>query len=352
MECGECGIYLIDVMTRRNFFKLAGLGLGVIGSPRRAWPGVRAPQVMTVRGPIPLRRLGRTLVHEHVLVDFIGADQIGPGRYDPEEAFSTILPQLQELKAAGCETLVECTPAFLGRDPELLLRLSAASGLNIITNTGLYGAAKNKYTPRFAYSETAEQLAARWVKEFEDGIPPDGIRPGIIKIGVNSGLLSEIDAKLVVAAAITHQRTGLTIASHTGDGTAALAEITLITEQRVHPSAFIWVHAQNEPDPRVHRHAAELGAWVEFDGIGPTSIEQHVDLVLAMKRAGYLGRVLISQDAGWYHVGEPGGGNYRGYATLFTDFLPALRKARLTENEIRTLIVDNPQRMLSLRRSI
>jgi predicted metal-dependent phosphotriesterase family hydrolase len=336
------------MMTRRNFLKLAALGLRISNSPHPSWPGQRAQQVMTVRGPIPLRSLGRTLVHEHVLVDFIGADRIGPGRYDPQEVFRTALPYLQQLKAVGCDALVDCTPAFLGRDPELLRRLSLACGLNIITNTGLYGAAQDKYVPHFAYSETAEQLSARWVKEFEEGIPPSGIKPGIIKIGVNSGPLSEIDAKLVVAAAITHRRTGLTIASHTGDGTAALAQIALLKEQRVHASAFIWVHAQNEPDASVHRRAAEFGARVEFDGIGPKSIERHVDLVLAMKRSGHLDHVLISQDAGWYHVGESGGGNYRGYTTLFTEFLPALRKAELTENDIRTLIVRNPQRTLSL----
>ncbi|GAC1628942.1 MAG: aryldialkylphosphatase [Candidatus Acidiferrum sp.] len=338
------------VMTRGHFLKLAALGVGTLGLPSATWAGLSGEQIMTVRGPIPLRKAGRTLMHEHIMVDFIGADEIGPGRYDPEEVFKAALPRLQEVKAAGCDLLVDCTPAFLGRDPELLRRLSVACGLNIATNTGLYGAANDKYVPRFAYSETAEQLAARWVKEFEEGIAPSGIRPGIIKIGVDSGPLSDIDAKLVVAAAMAHRRTGLTIAAHTGDGTAAWEEITLLRKQQVDPSAFIWVHAQNEQDGSVHRRAAELGTWVEFDGIGPDSIQRHVDLVVAMKRAGHLKRVLISQDAGWYHVGEPGGGKYRGYATLFTEFLPALRKAGLTEHEIDTLMVGNPQRALSLPR--
>ncbi len=349
MEGGRGGIYLLDGVTRRDFFKFAGLGVSPFIFPRAAQPGLRAAQVMTVRGPIPARRLGRTLMHEHVMVDFAGADQIAPGRYNPDEVFATALPHLQKLKAGGCQTLVECTPAFLGRDPALLRRLSIASGLNILTTTGFYGAAKDKYVPQFAYTETVEQLAGRWVKEFEEGIPPDGIKPGIIKIGVNPGPLSDIDSKLVVAAALTHRRTGLTIASHTGDGTAALAQIALLKEQKVHPSAFIWVHAQNERDTSLHRRAAEQGAWVEFDGIAPKTIDRHVELVLGMRRAGYLGRVLISQDAGWYHVGEPGGGAYRDYTTLFAEFLPALRKAGVGDNPIRTLVVRNPCRALSLR---
>src|SRR5262249_51191179 len=158
---------------------------------------------------------------------------------DPDEVFLKALPYLHQVKTAGCHTLVDCTPAYIGRDAGLLNRLSQASGLQIITNTGFYGAAHGKYVPTFAYRETAGQLAKQWVKEFEDGIPRSGVRPGIIKIGVNSGSLSEIDIKLVKAAAIAHRKTGLTIASHTGDGIAAMAQISTLKSEGVLPQSFI-----------------------------------------------------------------------------------------------------------------
>jgi phosphotriesterase-related protein len=335
-------------MNRRRFLQLGALG----ASGLCAATGVRGERpvacAMTVRGPIPTSRLGRTLMHEHVLVDFVGADQIQPERYDPQEVFQTALPYLAKLKAAGGETLVDCTPAFLGRDASLLRRLAEASHLNIITNTGFYGAANDKYVPAFAYRESADELALRWVQEFEDGIPPDNIRPGIMKIGVDAGPLSAIDEKLVRAAARCHRRTGLTIASHTGDGAAAMAQLAVLNEERVEPSAFIWVHAQNEKDRAVHERAAQLGAWVEFDGISPETVAEHVDLVMRMKRAGFLHRVLVSQDAGWYHVGEPKGGTFRGYDFLVTGFLPALRKAGASGEDIHTLIGKNPRRALAL----
>lgn len=40
------------------------------------------PQIMTVTGPIPIAELGTTLAHEHVLVDWIGADSTGYHRWD------------------------------------------------------------------------------------------------------------------------------------------------------------------------------------------------------------------------------------------------------------------------------
>src|SRR6185369_12397042 len=119
------------------------------------------------------------LVHEHVMVDFIGADEIRPGRYDRDEVFRIARPRLEEIKAIGCRRLQECTPNFLGRDPELLARLSDAVGIEIWSNTGLYGAANHKYLPAFARTETAEQLARRWIAESRERW-----RPRFIKIGV------------------------------------------------------------------------------------------------------------------------------------------------------------------------
>ena len=59
-------------------------------------------------------------------------------------------------------------------------------------------------------------------------------------------------------------------------------------------------------------------------------------------------QVLVSQDSGWYHVGEPGGGEYRPHTTLMDSFVPALKERGLGEEQIRTLLVDNPGRAFAL----
>jgi phosphotriesterase-related protein len=307
----------------------------------------RAARIETVTGSVAADRLGVTLMHEHVLVDFIGAAQVSPSRYDADAVFQAVLPHLQHVKQLGCSTLVECTPAYLGRDPRLLRRLSEASGLHILTNTGYYGAANDKHLPAHAFDETAEQLAARWIGESERGIDGSGIKPAFMKIGVDQSPLSAVDAKLVKAAALTHRETGLTIASHTGSGEAALAELDLIEGAGVPAAAFIWVHAQAERDATFHARVARRGAWVEFDGVSPASVTRHVELVRLMKEQGLLGRVLVSHDAGWYRVGEPGGGAFRPYDTLFTTFIPAMKTAGFADAEIRQLIVAHPPEALA-----
>lgn len=277
------------------------------------------------------------LVHEHVMVDFVGAAKIAPGRYDPEEVFRAAKPKLEEIAKLGCVRLHECTPNFLGRDPRLMKRLSEATGVEIWTNTGLYGARNFEHLPEYAKTETAEQLARRWVEEWRRGI--DGIKPRFIKIGVNKGPLHEWDRKLVAAAGIASKATGLTIAVHTGDGRAALDEMEILAGQGLKLEKWVWVHAQNERDHAVHERVARAGGWVEFDGINARGRDWHLECVRHMAAKGLLGRVLISQDSGWYRVGEPGGGRYNGYAYLYTDFLP-----QLDSGWVSRLMWENPRK--------
>jgi phosphotriesterase-related protein len=279
---------------------------------------------------------GNVLVHEHVMVDFIGADKIASSRYDPDEVFRVARAKLEELKPFDCARLQECTPDFIGRDARLMMRLSDATGIEIWTNTGLYAAADRKYVPKFAYEETVQQLARRFVNEASKGI--EGVKPRFIKSGVNKGPLHEIDRKIVRACALAARETGLTLAVHTGDGRAAMEQLEIIAEEKLSASRWVWVHAQNEKDHAFHERAARAGGWVEFDGIREASAAWHLDCVRHMAAQGLLARTLISQDSGWYRVGEPGGGNYRGYTYIFTDFVPKLDPAW-----VKLLLVDNPR---------
>jgi phosphotriesterase-related protein len=129
------------------------------------------------------------------------------------------------------------------------------------------------------------------------------------------------------------------VCAHTGDGAAALEELEILVRNKVAPEKFVWVHAQNERDFGVHEKVGRAGAWVEFDGISPQSADWHLRCVNNMAAKGLLGRTLISHDAGWYHVGEAGGGRFRGFTYLYTDFVP-----KLAEGQARQLLIDNPRR--------
>jgi phosphotriesterase-related protein len=338
-------------MNRRDFLQIsaaAGIdllttGIGIAGASSAAGT------VMTVLGPVTPARLGSTLCHEHVLVDFIGADRISPGRYDTDEAFAVALPHLQRARALGCRAFVECTPAYLGRDPRLLARLAVAARLHVLTNTGYYGAAKDQYVPKHAFDDSADRIADRWVKEWRDGIDGTGIRPGFIKTGVDAGPLSAIDRTLVQAAALTHARTGLVIASHTGDTRAALEQFEVLASASVPPDAFIWVHAQNDWQIETRVEAARRGAWIEIDNVADETVPACVERATVMKDRGLLRRVLVSHDAGWYRPGEPKGGRFRSFEKVYTTLVPALRRADWTADEVRQLLEHNPAEAFTIR---
>lgn len=308
-------------------------------------------QVMTVRGPIRGRELGLTLSHEHVMANFQPyADWVRrPNPYEADEVVSVVLPHLKRLRELGCRTFVDATAAYLGRDPRVLRTVSEKSGLHILTVTGAYAAMEQQFLPTYVTEGSAESVAARWIQESLEGIDGTNIRPGFIKIGFNGGPLSRAEDTLIRAAAIAHRQTGLTIGAHTGPATSAFAQLAVLEAAGVHPSAWIWIHAQNEPDLTRHIEAARRGAWIEFDGYRTHETDAYITRVRRLRDAGLLGRVLLSQDAGWYSVGEPRGGTeFRSYEPILTTFIPALRSAGFTADEIDTLFVRNPARAFAI----
>jgi len=304
---------------------------------------------MTVKGPVPSSEMGISLTHEHILVDFIGADSINSDRWERSVVAEKAFPHLKQVKDLGIVTFIDCTPDFLGRDPLLLQKLSESTGLNIITNTGYYGARNCKFIPGYAFEESADQLSDRWIKEWEEGIDDTKIRPGFIKIGVDEGNLSEMHQKLIMAAAKTHLQTGLIIASHTGSAVPAFEQIEILKKEGVSPEAFIWVHAQAEKDPASHIKAARSGSWISLDGINENNIQDYLKLINNLKENGLLSRVLLSHDAGWYDPGKEAGGEYRGYTTLSDKLVPMLRSENYSEKDIEQLLIINPSRAFMIR---
>ncbi len=300
-------------------------------------------QIVTVKGPIPAHQFAPALPHEHILCDFIGAKDVRPSRYDRGEVIAVMEPFLKDLHQRGFNGFVDCTPAYIGRDPILLRELAERTDLAILTNTGYYGAAGDRYLPEHAFNETAEQLAGRWIREWEEGIDGTRIKPGFIKIGVDPGPLSPVDRKLVEAAVLTHRKTGLTIACHTGERRAAEEVLTIVLNSGLDPSSLIIVHADSVGDVDGPIGWAKTGAWVELDAVGARPIPFHLDWLGRMKKEGLLRRILISHDAGWYWVGEARGGKekIRPFTFIADRLIPELRRSGFDESEIDLLVRDN-----------
>lgn len=305
-------------------------------------------KILTVKGPIPASDFGRSLAHEHIICDFIGAELADKNRYDTGEVIAVMAPYLNALTERGFRGFVDCTPAYIGRDVHVLQALSRQIGLHIVTNTGYYGAADDKYLPSHAFVEPAEKLAERWYSEWENGINGTAVRPGFVKIGVDGGHLSDIDKKLVIAAAMVHKKTGLTIACHTAETHAAIDVLNTVVMEGVSSSALIVAHADSIVDQEVHFELAKQGAWLEYDGITPSSIDKHVALICGIVEQNLTNRLLLSHDAGWYNVGDQGGGHIKPFTALWDTLYPALRAQGIDEGTLQKLIETNPGEAFSI----
>ncbi|MGQ7869318.1 phosphotriesterase family protein [Sunxiuqinia sp. sy24] len=303
--------------------------------------------IITVNGTITPHELGRTLTHEHILVDFSGAENYHPESYNQQEAFDRILPELQKLKAYGVQSFIECTPQFVGRDVILLKKLADATGLNILTNTGFYGAQNNKFIPKHVFDMPAEAIAAFYIAEFEQGIEGSGVRPGFIKTAVDRKPLSDFHAKLVRAAAIAHKATGLTIMSHTGPALPAFQQLEILTAEGVAPEAFIWTHASDEKDWTKLVTIARMGAWISLDKYGWDENYLKGEVLIYLKKQGVLDKVLISHDAGWYDPNQPDKA-IQPYTPIFETLIPSLQANDFTTADIDQLLIHNPAKAFTV----
>jgi phosphotriesterase-related protein len=319
-----------------------------------------APTIATTTGAATPEELGRTLIHEHVLVGYPGweLDAKAP-RYKRDEIMTRARDQMQELLDLGVDTFVDPCPMDLGRDVEFLAELSQTSGMRIICTTGAYFEAEG-ITHTFRHLPL-EEIAEIYVKEIREGVGDTGIRAGAVKIATGSGVVSDYEKKLVTAGARAARETGVPIISHTQDASCGHDQIDLVSAEGVAAGRLLVGHSDGTEDHEYQRSLAERGAFVGFDRFGISLFvpdETRIQNVLRLAEAGHTERILLSHDSIVCWLGRP-----VPYAQRFEDLLAALPKWRssyifreviprlveggLDEADVETILVDNPRRLFA-----
>jgi phosphotriesterase-related protein len=317
-------------------------------------------KIQTTTGTATPAELGRTLVHEHVLVGFPGweLDAKAP-KFKRAEAMSRAVDQMQELQGHGVGTFVDPCPMDLGRDAVFLAELSQKSGMRIICTTGAYFEAEgNTYTFR---NLPIEEITDIYVQEIEQGIGETGIKAGAIKIATGAPTVSAYERKLVTAAARAAKITGVPLISHTQDACCGHDQIDMVTGEGVPADQLLVGHSDGRDDFEYQQSLAARGSYVGFDRFGISLFqpdEVRVKNVLKLAAAGHLERVLMSHDSIMCWLGRP-----VPYANsfeamldmlpewrsthIFKKILPMLREGGMSEREIETILVDNPRRLFA-----
>jgi len=310
------------------------------------------PFIRTVTGDILPEHLGVTQPHEHIVLLPGRSSEINPVLLldSPDCA----VRELTDYKAAGGTSVVDAQPIGVERSPLLLHEISLQSGIQVVASSGFH---RPCFYPNghFLFTETAEQLAERIVKEITVGMfdysvnQTTSIKAGIVKWTSEYHHIPPVMQKAAEAAAIAHHQTGVPILTHTELGTCALEQIELIEKHGVAPSAMILCHTDRNPDKYLHREIAQTGARLVYDGIartkhGPDSLI--IDLILEMCVSGFGNRIMLAMDCAsrtiWRHYGYGPGLDY-----LLRTFIPRLRRAGLSERDTQQLLVNNPATALA-----
>jgi len=169
-------------------------------------------------------------------------------------------------------------------------------------------------------------------------------RAGWIKLSAGDDGLTELETRILRAAARAGARTGAVIGSHTIKGRVVMDQLDIIEAEGYRADRFISIHTQEEKDFELNLAVAARGAWIEYDHVGRGDDGAIIDLVTGVLDAGFGRQLLLSHDTGWYDPAKPGGGTPTPYTHLNTVFLPKLVQAGVDDATIRQLTEDNPFR--------
>ena len=349
-------------------------------------------KVVTVDGNISPSELGITLPHEHLLWDFtcwcippdrfsktplidapVTLEILGDLRrdsliskdncrlYDVNIAIS----ELTRYKKFGGSSLVDTTLPGIGRDPLAIRAISRATGVNVVCGTGWYVDASH---PDYVKSKSVDELVTIMVRELTEGIDDTGIRTGVIgEIGC-SDPLTKNERKVLQAAGRAQVKTGAPLNIHPALYNKKEERyvkkggepVDLIHNEGAESSKIYISHMDlTLSDLEYHRALIDkYGVTLSYDcfgnedykesyslGMGGLSDRQRVKALVELLKSGYEKHLMVSSDTcSKMQLRKYGG---YGYAHILENIVPMLQFEGITQKQIRTMLVENPKRILS-----
>ena len=269
----------------------------------------------------------------------------------------TAVREATMFKVEGGNTIVDLTVTGLGRDPLGLARVSRTTGLNIVMGTGYY---REGTHPPGMDGRSEEDIAEEMVRDVTEGVEGTGVRAGIIGELGNSWPWLPNERKVVRAGARAQRITGAPVSIHPGrDPRSPFAILETLAEAGADLTRVVMGHVDRTLfDPAEHRRLAETGCYVEFDLFGfdssyypysppidMPSDAQRIDHIMRLIEAGHLERLLVSHDVCKNIQLTKYGGN--GYGHILRNIVPIMRRKGMTEEQVHTILVENPARMLT-----
>ena len=342
--------------------------------------GVASGTVMTVLGPVPLERMGVTLMHEHILLDAsklwrcpckasemaiaeapVSLENIGELRMNPflsrDNSFLLAVDlaaaELGRFSELGGDTVVDPTNFGIGRDPEALQRIARRTRLNIVMGSGFYLEPSHPdWFTRLDLDEATQFI----VEDVGGGATQPDVMAGIIgEVGI-SKFFTPAEEKSLRAAARASRLTGVPLSIHL-PGWERLAHrvLDVVEGEGADLGHTVLCHMNpSHGDLDYQAALARRGAFLEYDMIGmdyyyadqdaqSPSDEENARAIRALIDRGHGDRVLMSQDVFLKIMLTRYGGF--GYGYILKHFVPRLKRHGIDAAAIDLMLKANPMRV-------
>ena len=344
----------------------------------------RKGKIQTVTGLIAPSEMGITLPHEHLMSDGSGWFVEPADAFEKEMAHKPVtvdilwwltyhrftnlddltcmdegeaIEEVLHFKLAGGGTVVEMSNIGLGRSPKALARISRATGLHILMGSGYY---IDPSLPADMDDKSEDEIVEEIVRDIDEGVGETGICAGFIgEIGL-SWPMTPNERKSLRAAARAQKLTGANLNIHPGQGEdAAMEAVGIVEELGADLTKTTLDHIDRAVRERDNRIAlAKTGVTLEYDLFGREGYypmaHRKIDLpndhirineIMDLMDLGYIEQILISQDI-WNKTQRRRYGGW-GYAHIMDNTLPVMRAKGMTEEDIKTIMADNPARLFA-----
>ena len=336
--------------------------------------------IRTVVGAIAPEELGITLGHEHLLIDLRGLwDNPPAGRAylvdqeltlenhgelmrDPYVSRPNLLiddPELsiRELmfyKTEGGQGLIDMTTIGIKPDPRGLRAIAQRTGIHVVAGCGYY---RQPLLPEALHDRSTEEIVDDLLLWLTEGMYGTGIRAGLMgELGTSSPIYPFEERQLRAAARVQRQ-TGASINVHPLIwGHEHLHILDILEEEGADLTRVAISHCDELVEPEWHARIAERGAVLSFDTFGSETYfdrsfaqeprdSDRIQCVLHLLEKGYGSQITLAHDictrmqlrhyGGW------------GWNHLLTNIVPRLRHAGVSQQELDTMFIDTPRRLLT-----
>ena len=313
--------------------------------------------VESVNGPIEAEELGTTLIHEHFRFRDEGAAFQWPHLYDEQDELDKALADARAVMSHGVKTVVDPNAMTGSRDARFSKRIADETGIQIIIATGVY---TYEHLPQVLQNRDEDAVADIFVHDIEQGMQGTEVKAAFLKTACDApGMVPNVE-KLHRAAARASNRTSVPIMAHSqpSSGTG-LEQVRVFADEGVDPNKVQIAHTGDTDDLDYIEKLLDKGVWIGMDRYGldlflPT--DKRNATVLALLERGYADRMFLSQDycstLDWFppEVQEALKASEVpewSMTMLFETVIPYLQENGMTDEQLATMLVDNPRRWLS-----